>query len=202
MVVDNDVWKDFLALVAKFDATHASGLPLPRNFQESRYFVSVLQDFLADFPACFGYGLAPSHRQTEDVTCKQHAPKSHNAGYCRKTITRKIVIWAQSCSPQCAWQGWTAGMLAQMCPDANGYLGHLSPHTSSQELLHMFSGVNPWMVSCWACLFACVPYHAQTDAFQQADTRLWKLSRQLKARHGGVEPNMKSLAQEFVRMKL
>jgi hypothetical protein len=127
VVADTVVWKELLAVVAKFDATHASGFPVPRNIQESRNFVSVLQDFLADFPACFGYGRAPSHSQTEDVTCKQHAPKSHNAGYCRKTIIRKIVVWAQSCSPQCAWQGWTAGMLAQVCPDANGYLGHLSP---------------------------------------------------------------------------
>ena len=85
-------------------------------------------------------------------------------------------------------------MLAEICPDANGYLGHLNSTTSGQKLLRMFGGVNPWMVSCWACLFTPVQLPSQRAAFRQADARFWKLSRQLKERHGDVEPNMKSLA--------
>ena len=69
-------------------------------------------------------------------------------------------------------------------------------------MLHLFSGVNPWMVSCWACQFIHLPQRsAHKDAFQQADTRLWKLSRQMKARHTDVEANMESLATEFVNKK-
>ena len=112
VVVDNAVWKELLAVAAKFDATHAGGLPLPQNLQEARNFVSVVQEFLGDFPPSFGYGLAAGRVEKTRIKCKQTAPKTQNAGYCRKSIVRKIVLWAQSCSPECAWQGWTADILA------------------------------------------------------------------------------------------
>ena len=117
VVVDNVVWKELLLLAANFDATHAGGLPLPQTWGEARKFVSVLEDFLKDFPARFGCG----------HTDRRAALIPQNAKYCRKSMTRKIVLWAQSCSPERAWQDWTAGMLAEVCPDPTGDLGHLNP---------------------------------------------------------------------------
>ena len=100
-----------------YDATHAGGLPLPQTWGEARKFVSVLEDFLKDFPARFGCG----------HTDRRAALIPQNAKYCRKSMTRKIVLWAQSCSPERAWQDWTAGMLAEVCPDPTGDLGRLNP---------------------------------------------------------------------------
>ena len=184
MLVNSVVWIELVSLAASFDATHTSGLPLPQNIGEARKFVEVLDNIFKAFPACFGY----------DIPARPAATS-------RKSIMRKIVLWAQSCTPESAWQEWTAGMMAAFCPDPNGDLGHFNPHTSGLELLQTFSGVNPWMVSCWSCQFKHVRSAAHRRAFREPDARLWNLSRHMKARHSGVEPNMKSLATAFVTTK-
>ena len=82
--VDNAVWKELLAVAAKFDATHAGGLPLPQNFEETRNFVRVVQEFLGEFPSSFGYGCADEkmrHRQVTSVELTEHGvyAKKHRA---------------------------------------------------------------------------------------------------------------------------
>jgi hypothetical protein len=79
VVVNSVVWIELVSLAASFDAAHTGGLPLPQNIGEARKFVEVIDNFFKAFPACFGYD-SPARR----------------AATSRKSIQRKIVLWAQS----------------------------------------------------------------------------------------------------------
>ena len=111
------------------------------------------------------------------------------------------MIWVHSQTSELPfWERVSVQLLQQMSADKNGYLADLDAGLTWKQLNQLF-GMNPLMISCWACLFRGVKTDAQKEVFQEASMRLWNIARQLSAEHDGVEPNMRSLAMEVLARK-
>jgi len=219
--LDHSTWKELVALAVKFDEKHGAGLMFPQSFAESRNFMGAVDDFLRGFPCMFGYDEPPAGKNAaKDKINKHHKESAAVHGgkrkrakeveavspttspqdaqdVCRQHVLRNILLWAQRRTRECVWLDWTVEMMQGVCADKNDFLSHLQPDATFQDLAHMF-GTNPFMISCWASLFMSLRA-VERRAFVQADIRLWRLSRQLKSRHDGIEPSMRTLAVEALQ---
>ena len=219
--LDHSTWKELVALAVKFDEKHGAGLMFPQSFAESRNFMGAVDDFLRRFPCMFGYDEPPAGQNAaKDKINKHHTESAVVHGgkrkrakeveavspttspqdaqdVCRQHILWNFLLWAQRRTRECVWRDWTVEMMQGVCADKNDFLSHLQRDATFQDLAHMF-GTNPFMISCWASLFMSLRA-VERRAFVQADIRLRRLSRQLKSRHDGIEPSMRTLAVEALQ---
>ena len=164
---EEDVWRVLVALADSFDLQQPMGLPLPTGPLEARNFVRVLSEWLATFPKTFGH--------------------DSKAGYVKKHIVRKLVMWARQKQPS-AWRDFTVSEIIDISPDQYDLLNAV-PKTWTAADLEMKFGLDAIMIPCWACLFHGVPA-AKRPVFEYADSKLLCTVLKDRQAHGGHEPNL------------
>ena len=181
-VVQNTVvWKTLLEHASEFDKKFPGGLALPESSADLLLFIDAVEWFLKGFPPAFGYAdRGPKSKKQQTSTQAEESPyyllsKTHSAEDHREQMTIET--------------------LQPVCADKNSYLESLDSNLTWKQATRMFS-MCPLMISCWACLFGHVRKGEHRAVFKRASARLWQIVLQLKEKHEGVEPNLRSLAVE------
>ena len=157
-------------------ANSLQDMPEPTDVDSIRELTVKLGELLDGIPGCWGLGKSTDER-----------------GYVRKHILRKFVLWYQQRHKQAHWSNLDVADLMKVSPDMKEFLKPLIGRTLP-ELRDMF-GLNPCMISCWACLLSQVQQKHRHVFNKTADApALWDFAKSLKDRHGGEEASLRTLA--------
>ena len=163
-------------------AARAPPLTLPTTAEETMHFAHGFSEFLVSLPGTFGNGSLNVNPRTD-------------TGYVRKTLVRKLVLWAQRRTPVTIWKETRVSDFRKYTPDKKGFLRTLDQDLMAHEL-EKFFGVNPWMLSCWACFFGAVP--VKHRVFFTGELSTWHCVLQLRSA-SGRDPSLIQVGKELAR---
>ena len=116
-------------------------------------------------------------------------------GYVQQHIVRKILMLTVS---EDLLGKLSMAELRGYLPDEKDLLAKIPETWTGEQVTNVFSN-SPLMVACWACLASQIPEAGSTRrVFERASPReLRRIQHRLLLKHGGVAPNLVTLAEEL-----
>ena len=159
-------WSELFGLCSDVDP-----IRVPEDVEQLRGIIQTLNAWLKRFPQKYHQG------------GKAKDDEKLNAGYIRKHILRKFLLALTNKTPKAVTGALTWKDTLCAVPDRGGHARELDG-AATWERIEADYGMNPLMISCWACLFGAVPKAQQDSIFARPTPQLVQAARELVCQNG------------------